>query len=89
MAENLLSAHFPLTVYNRSLKPVEQLVRLGAEAASPEEVARKSEIILLSLPSNEAVTQVILGDEGIVKGLAPGGIVADTSTIDPDLARQE
>jgi 3-hydroxyisobutyrate dehydrogenase-like beta-hydroxyacid dehydrogenase len=89
MAENLLRADFPLTVYNRSPKSVEQLVSQGADpASSPRDVAAKSEIILLSLPSNEAVSQVILGDEGIVKGFAPGGVIADTSTIDPQLARE-
>ncbi len=89
MAENLLRANFPLIVCNRSPKAVEELVKQGAESASsPKEVAMKCEIIILSLPSNEAVTQVILGDEGVVNGFSPGGIVADTSTIDPQLARQ-
>jgi len=84
MARNLLSAGYDVIVYNRSQGPVEQLVAAGARpAGSPEELAKSCTIVILALLDSEAVETVVLGKSGLVKGLRPGSIVVDTSTIDP------
>ncbi len=84
MAKNLLRSGFPLIVHNRSRPPIDVLLKEGATSAStPREVGLKSDLVLLSLPSTEAVHKVVLGEEGIVHGMERGGVIIDTSTIDP------
>lgn len=57
---------------------------LGARvAASPEEVARQSQVVFTMLTDDQAVEEIILGAEGISIGAAKGMIVIDCSTISP------
>jgi 2-hydroxy-3-oxopropionate reductase len=87
MAENLLKAGYELVVYNRSSKPVEETVALGAERGlSAKDVAARSEVIITMLPDSPDVEAVALGPEGIVDGISPGKIYIDMSTIAPSVA---
>jgi 3-hydroxyisobutyrate dehydrogenase-like beta-hydroxyacid dehydrogenase len=84
MARNLLNGGYQLTVYNRSSAAVQQLVREGAVAASsPAQLAQSCEVVVLSLPSTESVKETVTGEMGLIHGLPQGGVVIDTSTIDP------
>lgn len=89
MAANLLSAGFPLAVYDIRPEAIEKLVKIGATAASsPKKVAEASDIVLLSLPSSPQVEEVILGKDGVLECLKEGGIIVDLSTIDPLTAKR-
>ena len=84
VAECILNAGFTLTVADLREKPVRELVNLGARAAgSPREVASASDIVVVSLPSNEASEEVALGTDGALAGAKPGDVYIDTSTISP------
>lgn len=88
MARNILKAGFPLVVHNRSRGPVDELVALGAQAASsPAEVAAQVDIVITNLPDSPDVEQVALGPQGIIEGAHPGLIFIDHSTIKPETAR--
>ncbi len=88
MARNILKAGFPLVVHNRSRGPVDELVALGAQAASsPAEVAAQVDIVITNLPDSPDVEQVALGPRGIIEGARPGLIFIDHSTIKPETAR--
>jgi 3-hydroxyisobutyrate dehydrogenase len=64
MATHLLKAGFPLTVFNRSKKSVNELAALGAKAAnSPREVAENADIIMTNLPDSPDVEAVVVGRE--------------------------
>ena len=83
MSKNLLKGGYEVVVYNRSRPAVEELLRSGAvAAASPEEMARTCEVVVLSLSDSKGVEETVLGEKGLVHGLAPGSVVIDTSTID-------
>ena len=84
LAECILNAGFELTVADLRQRPVRDLVDLGAKAAvTPREVASASDIVVASLPSNEASEQVALGADGALAGAKSGDIYIDTSTISP------
>jgi len=88
MAKNLLKAGYPLTVYNRSRPPVEELIALGASGAgSPREVAQRSRIVITMLPDSPDVEQVVLGPGGVLEGARPGLVIVDMSTISPEVTR--
>lgn len=87
MAKNVLSKGFPLAVYNRSAAAVEELAKLGAHPCqSSREVAERSDVILTCLPDSPDVEQVILGAKGVLEGAKPGSLLADMSTIAPQVS---
>jgi 2-hydroxy-3-oxopropionate reductase len=58
--------------------------------AGPEELARRADLVFLSLPASEIVREVILGGggaPGIAASLKRGSIVADTSTTEVGVVR--
>ena len=89
MARNLLKAGFPLVVFSRSKRPVEELVKEGAAFGdSPREMAERSEVLITMLPDSPEVKEVILGKDGILQGAKTGTVVIDMSSINP-LVTQE
>jgi len=89
MALNLIKAGHALVVHSRSAPPVEALVAAGATAAaSPAEVAARTEVVITMLPDSGDVDAVLRGPTGVFSALAPGGIVIDMSTISPVLTRE-
>jgi 3-hydroxyisobutyrate dehydrogenase-like beta-hydroxyacid dehydrogenase len=84
MARNLLRSKYRLTIYARRKSKAKPLEKLGANLVeSPRLLAASSDVVLLSLPSPEVVREVVLGNDGVAFGLKRGGVVIDTSTIDP------
>ncbi len=62
--------------------------RGAISAASAAELARRSELVVLSLPSPAAVESVMLGALGVLAGAQAGLVVLDLSTIDPFTAKR-
>lgn len=54
----------------------------------PAEVWRRAGVVVLSLPNSGIVADVLTGPAGLAASGAPGTLVIDTSTIDPDVARE-
>lgn len=88
MARNLIKAGYSLTVHNRSRGAVEELGKVGAQAAtSPKEVAANSDVIITVLPDSPDVEGVVTGEQGIFEGARTGMLLIDMSTISPVVAR--
>jgi len=84
MADNILKAGYSLVIYARHPDKVKDLEAKGAKiVTSPAEVARESEIIVLSLPFDPEVEEVVLGKRGILEGALPGKMILDTTTGTP------
>lgn len=89
MAQNLLKAGYPLTVYNRSDGPVKELVAAGAvAAASPQAVAAKADVVVTIVTDTPDVQQVLLGENGVNNTIAQDAVVIDMSTISPTATRE-
>lgn len=89
MAGHLLNNDYEVIVYNRTRNKADSLEKQGAIiASSPEEVAKKSEIVFTMLTADQAVEEVILGEEGVIKGAHAGLIVVDSSTISPNTSKK-
>ena len=86
---HLMKANGQLILYDIDRERLEQLAPEQTELAdSPRQVAEASEIIILALPSPEAVKSVVFGEDGILKGGQPGSLILDISTIDPLTSQQ-
>ncbi len=89
MGKNLLKAGFPLTVWNRTHARMDELVALGAHgAASPQEVAENSDIIITIVSDSPDVQEVVLGANGVIHGARAGSVLVDMSTISPQVTRE-
>lgn len=88
MAINVHKAGYPLFVYGRRSESMKPLVDVGATAcASPQEVASKSDVVIIIVSDTPDVEQVILGENGVIHGVRAGSIVVDMSTISPNATR--
>jgi 3-hydroxyisobutyrate dehydrogenase len=89
IAANIAKAGFELTVYDLREEPGKALAALGAKvAASPREVAEKSDIIEIAVVDDAQAEQVVAGEHGVIHGARPGAIVALHSTILPATVRK-
>ena len=88
MAGHILKAGYSLTVYNRTRSKTRSLEAEGAAvAASPREVAANSRMIITMVSDSPDVQEVVAGPEGVLKGIRPGAVVMDMSTISPQVER--
>jgi len=89
MSIGLLKAGYPLTVWNRTKSKMEQLLAMGASGAeSPEEVAEKSDVVVIMVSDSPDVEEIVLGPNGVIHGTRPGLVLIDMSTISPTTTRK-
>jgi 3-hydroxyisobutyrate dehydrogenase len=89
MSEHVLGAGFPLTVWNRSPEKARELVAAGAKlAGSPRDAAADADLVLLCLPTQDEVREILTRADGVLAGIRSGATIVDTSTIDPTASQQ-
>ena len=83
IAKNLINNGFKLTVLDLDKTLSSSFEDMGAQwAASPKDLAVNSEMIITCLPSPKACSDVMEGEDGVLKGLSKGKIWAEMSTTD-------
>jgi 3-hydroxyisobutyrate dehydrogenase-like beta-hydroxyacid dehydrogenase len=88
LAERLVGK-VELAVCDRDSERVAAFTAKGAEAAaSPRELAARSDIVLTCLPASKDVRSILFGDEGLAAGAADGLLIADMTTGDPNATRE-
>ena len=88
IAINIAKAGFEFTVADLREAPLKELKEHGASIAdSPHDVAAAADIVLASLPSNEASEKVALGPDGVLAGSKSGDIYIELSTIGLEVVR--
>ena len=84
MAANLLSAGYPLTVYNRTRAKAERFAALGARIAdTPSAAAKGARIVISMLADDEASRETWTGEQGALQAVAKGSILIESSTVSP------
>ncbi len=84
MAKSILKNSFPLRVYNRTPKRLEEFKKLNITIAnSPKELADNVDVIITMITGPQDVEEVYLGNEGISKTFNKNLIAIDMSTIGP------
>ena len=89
MAGNVLKNGFPMTVFDKNPKAMENLVQAGARpATSAREVVESSEIVLTCLPASPDVEALYLEPGGLIELARPGTILIDLSSVLPSTPRK-
>jgi 3-hydroxyisobutyrate dehydrogenase len=89
MAMNLVSAGEQVAVWNRTRSRATDLEAAGADVvASPADVARSCELVLICVSDTPDVESVVFGDDGVAEGLSAGSLIVDHSTISPAATKE-
>lgn len=92
MALNLIKAGNELVVFDVVQKNIDSVVEQSknkaVSAKSVKELAQsKLDLILTMLPAAQHVRSVYLGADGLLENVSPSTLLVDSSTIDPQTAR--
>ncbi|MEK9724912.1 MAG: NAD(P)-binding domain-containing protein [Rhodospirillaceae bacterium] len=89
IALNAIRGQHSLVVHDVRADAAKPHQEMGAEwADSPKAVAQVSDVVFTSLPGPPEVTQVALGEDGLLAGLKPGSAYFDLSTNSPTVMRE-
>lgn len=85
MVENLQKRGFPVVVMDLNKEAVAAVLARGnaVEAASPKELAEKSDIVELCVTTSEVVEKLVYGDNGLLAGFKEGSVLIDFGTSIP------
>ncbi len=89
MARRIVEGGYPLTLWARRPASVEPFADTAAEVAvTPAQLAAASDLVCLCVVGDDDVREVLGGEQGVLSGLAAGGVVAIHSTVHPDTCRE-
>ena len=81
MVRRLLANGVGLTVFDIDAAAVRAAADAGAEVAeSPRELGAVSDVVVAMLPDPRILETVAVGEEGLIKGMAAGGLLVDMAT---------
>ncbi len=81
IAERVLAGGFPLAVYNRTQAKTRAIAERGALVAeSPEELARRADVVVTSLADDRALEDIAAR---VLPAARPGTVLVDVSTVSP------
>jgi len=89
LANNLLSAGFPLSVYDIRPEAATAFIERGAEwCSSPAALASNVDVVISMVFGPKEIESVVCGEDGLLSGDCAGKIWIDLTTSDPVLMRQ-
>ncbi|MEJ2186637.1 MAG: NAD(P)-dependent oxidoreductase [Gemmatimonadota bacterium] len=87
MAANLAASEHELVVWNRTREKASSLEG-AAVADSPAQAADGADVVVTMLSDDDAVSAVVLGEDGAMSGMREGAVHASMSTISAALSRR-
>ncbi len=85
MVKRLASLKYAIRAYDIVPEKIAAAVAAGAAAASsPADAVQGADLVLLNLPTTDAVEQAVFGEKGVASALKPPQLVVDFSTIKVD-----
>jgi 3-hydroxyisobutyrate dehydrogenase-like beta-hydroxyacid dehydrogenase len=88
IVRNLLQAGHTVSVYNRTRAKAEAFVQHGATVADSPADAARSPIVMTMLASDDALAEVVEGEDGVLSTLGHGGILVNMSTVSVAITRR-
>ncbi len=88
IARRLMTAGFPMTVYDRDRDKTKALEALGAAVApDPRKLADRVDVVLSCVPDRAAVESIYQGSQGVLRTARPGTLIIEMSTVAPKTSR--
>jgi len=88
MTLRLLQLGYSVTVFDIASERTDLACASGAKlAATPAQVVHENDIILLNLPTTDAVEMAVFGENGVATAIRPPQLIVDFSTVKVDKGR--
>jgi 3-hydroxyisobutyrate dehydrogenase len=88
MVRRLVSLGYPVRAYDILARQMDAARAAGAvAAASPADAARGVDVVLLNLPTTDAVEVAVFGADGVAQAVRPPQLVVDFSTVKVERGR--
>jgi 3-hydroxyisobutyrate dehydrogenase len=84
----LIEGGHNVTLWARRPESLEPFRDRSSTASTPAEVGRASQLVGICVWDEHDVDEVLLGPNGVLAGMQPGGAIAIHSTISPDACRR-
>lgn len=88
LAVNLVEDGYQVLVFDRDHERATALQSTGAVAASGLGELAACDVVVTSLPNDDALSAVALGPEGLIAVLGAGAVHVSTSTVSPSISRR-
>jgi 3-hydroxyisobutyrate dehydrogenase len=89
IARRLLTAGFPVTVFNRDHNKTRELAVMGAQVAQDlRHLAAEADVVLSSVTDKAAVESIYLGTAGVLRAAKPGTVIIEMSTVAPETSQK-
>jgi len=90
IAQRIIDAGFPTSLWARNSGSLEPYAGSGADVVSnPLSLGKECDVVGVCVFSDKDVKQVVLGErDGLLYGMAPGGVIAIHSTITMETCRE-
>ena len=89
MLKHLIKKGFSATVCDVSAEALKRAADAGAKtAASPAELAKQCDFVILGVGYTDEVNAVVYGKDGLIDNLAKGSIIAVSSTTSPYVVQE-
>lgn len=83
MAKNMVKAGVDLLVGDLNKAAVDDLVSVGAKAATNAEIGQECGVVFIIVPNGDITKSILFGEGGVASTLKPGSIVCDMSSVTP------
>lgn len=85
MAARIAESPYALTLWARRAESMQAYVGTSVHIAdTPADLGRSSDLVCVCVVDDAGVQAVVLGDDGVLAGMAPGGAIAIHSTVRPE-----
>ncbi|MBC2331540.1 NAD(P)-dependent oxidoreductase [Listeria welshimeri] len=89
MASHLLEAGYDVFIYTRTKSKAEELLTKGAKwIDTPQELAKKVDVLISMVGYPKDVEELYLGQNGFLENLSAGAVAIDMTTSSPVLAKK-
>ncbi|MBD1392716.1 NAD(P)-dependent oxidoreductase [Mucilaginibacter glaciei] len=89
MSQQLISAGYPVTVYNRSKDKEATLKKQGADtAATPAALFQQTDVMIIMVTDDNAINEIFTGKEGLLSAGVNGKIIINMSTVSPSISKE-
>lgn len=86
MSKALIEANYEVNGFDLNEEAIAEFTNAGGQAKDTlQQIVESSDVIFTSLPSNQAVEAVFLGDDGLITHSKGEEILVDTSTVAPEV----
>src|SRR5580692_7071243 len=89
MAQRLIGAGYPVTVYNRNRAKEAALKTAGAMTAeTPADLISKTDVVFIMVTDDQAIREIFTGHNGLFSAKTSGKLIINMSTISPVISQE-